>query len=156
MNKEKFLEYLSVYGADVKRWPEDMRFSASDFFQTTDKEIKRAIEEEASFEALLGADDPMPSVSIALEAQLLDLMPEPKIDGKAAIFSNLFKLTTPKWMTAGLISASLFGGVTVGYAQALEQVELEAVNSMLAYVSSEELSDLNSDEWLAIEEGGND
>ncbi len=153
MNKEQFLEYLEIYGADVKRWPEGVRSSAESFFRSEDLELKRAIKLESTFDSFLDDQADMPEISVALEAKLIDLMPMAGETKSAPSFIEKLKsFRASKWMAAGLISASLVGGASVGYAQAAEQAELSVVNSMLSYASADELSNLDTEQWLNVED----
>ncbi len=155
MNKDQFLGYLEVYGAELKRWPEDKRALASSFFQSKDEEILARIQEEADFDAILVSSDKQSPISVSLEAHLIELVPKANAS-RPSFLSRIRSLSAPKWASAGLISAALVGGLGVGYAQAAEQAELNAVSDMLAYASIEDLSELDTSTWLQSDEVGND
>lgn len=156
MNKDQFLGYLEVYGAELKRWPEDKRALASIFFQSKDEETIARIREEADFDAILVSSDMQSPISVSLEARLIELVPQKAGASNLSLWMRIKALSAPKWASAGLISAALVGGLGVGYAQAAEQAGLNAVSDMLAYASIEELSELDTSTWLQSDEVGND
>lgn len=148
MNKEKFFYYLEVYGANPKRWPDDIRALAADFFNSDDVEIVSAISAERALDGMLDSDLELDPISVSLEASLIDLVPSSNRPKKEKFWHRLAKLKASKWSTSGLIGAALMGGVGVGYAQAVEQAELNAVHTMLTFASAEEFSDLSDNEWF--------
>ncbi|MFC7290865.1 hypothetical protein [Hirschia litorea] len=156
MNKDEFLGYLEIYGANIACWPDDKRTLASPFFQSKDDDIRLRIQEEAEFEAVLNMSDVHEPIDMALEARLIDLVPHTATNNKLSVWGRLKALSAPKWASAGLISAALMSGVGVGYAQAAEQAELNAINDMLAYASVEELSELDSSAWSQLNGASDD
>ena len=60
MNSEQFAEYLSLYGSDINKWPEEIREKAFSVYRESE-ELKSLVEKEIQFESLMNnraVDDP--------------------------------------------------------------------------------------------------
>ena len=52
MDKQKFIDYLSIYGADLGKWPEEIRGDAQEALSSSPV-LREALEEEKLFEEAL-------------------------------------------------------------------------------------------------------
>ncbi len=147
MTKTEFLKQLEIYGSELKRWPEDKRVLAKAFLDSTDVDLQKRIADEASLDAFMSTANSLPEIDAELEAKLIDLVPVQSSNSQS-IFQRLSQSQPRKWLSAGLISISLLGGVSVGYAQATDEIELAAVEGMLGFVSLDEDSELSPTDWL--------
>lgn len=69
MDKNRFLEYIDIYGADLSAWPEDARPAASAALASS-PELAFILDEELRFEALLSASA-VEGPSPGLEARII-------------------------------------------------------------------------------------
>ena len=152
MTKEDFIESLEIYGANLERWPEDVSVLAAEFFESDDPDIVSAIRVEQTLDQMMDVDGELAPISVSLEASLIDLVPSKNKTPRFEIWKKFKKLKAPNWSVAGMVSASLIGGVSVGYAQAVEQAEFNAVYTMLTYASHDEYTDFNTNDWMDIGE----
>ena len=81
MNRERFLELLSAYGADMRRWPEAERTAAQAFAAGAGAEVAAELAEARALDAALDAVvEPMGSHDL-LAARILKQAPKPGAGG---------------------------------------------------------------------------
>lgn len=129
MNETRFMELLSVYGADLVRWPEEDRGSAAAFLEVAPHRIRDIWESERAFDHLLALERDSPA-SIALETQILSTAPARRAFVSAPTGRSLAGL--PRWATGGALAASLAVGFAAGYAGELSRPPEADYASMLA------------------------
>jgi len=114
MDKNKFLEYIDIYGADPGAWPEDVRPSAEAALASS-PELAFILGEELRFEALLSASavkEPSPG----LEARIISAAgakSRPSEEGPgflASIFSGI-----PLFVPRFALPLLLVLGIAAGY-----------------------------------------
>lgn len=116
MEKEKFMEYLSLYGADTESWPEGASTQAQDALSES-AELREALRAEREFEAALNLRRfEEPSAGLAgriIEAAALD----GKTSRKTSVFDKISSVfgALPIPRPAFAIPLLLFIGITAGY-----------------------------------------
>lgn len=115
MDKNRFLEYIDIYGADIGAWPEDARESAASTVGSS-PELAFILEDEFRFEALLSGsaiEDPSPG----LEARIVSAAsavkrpsPERGPGFLAGIFSGI-----PLFVPRFALPLLLVVGIAAGY-----------------------------------------
>lgn len=114
MNETRFMELIAAYGADLARWPEDVRGDADAFLEVAPHRVKDVWESERSFDRLLLLERDNPA-SVALEAQIISALPDRRNVRKPMRAAALWDV--PKWAAGGALAASLALGFAVGYAE---------------------------------------
>ncbi len=155
MTKQEFASLIQVYGADFSRWPEDMRAGAKSLLAAGDPDVVSAYGREKALDDVLDSDNTIPPVSIALEEKLLASAPSSAgVSHPPHIrFAGwLRQVTAPRWVSAGVISAALISGASVGYASGLADENRAAADSLLAYSVSENIGFLSDVQSELIEE----
>ena len=114
MNESRFMELIAAYGADLARWPEDVRGDAGAFLEVAPHRVKDVWESERTFDRLLLLERDSPS-SIALETQIISSAPDRRTVRKGPRVPALWDI--PKWAAGGAVAASLALGFAVGYAE---------------------------------------
>lgn len=114
MDKNRFLEYIDIYGADLGAWPEDVRPAARAALASS-PELALILDEELRFEALLSAsavEEPSPG----LEARIISAAggkspsPESGTGFLASIFSGI-----PLFVPRFALPLLLVLGIAAGY-----------------------------------------
>ena len=138
LDRDKMLELLAAYGADLSRWPEDFRDTAADFLNRADQALLDRFSEEEELDTFLSvADDPV--LPIALEEDLLREAPLPKSQGasKTGWLQGLLRPSAPRWAAVSGMALAMVFGAGAGYAGARSDAfEAEAVDAY-AYVASD-------------------
>lgn len=65
MDKQEFMDYLSIYGADLEKWPDGLRDDARAALSSSQK-LREALQEEKLFEQALnmrGFENPSPDLA---------------------------------------------------------------------------------------------
>lgn len=114
MNESRFMELMAAYGADLARWPEDVRGDAGAFLEVAPHRVKDVWESERTFDRLLLLERDSPA-SIALETQIISSAPDRRTVRKGPRVPALWDI--PKWAAGGALAASLALGFAVGYAE---------------------------------------
>lgn len=114
MNESRFMELMAAYGADLARWPEDVRGEAGAFLEVAPHRVKDVWESERTFDRLLLLERDSPA-SIALETQIISSAPDRRTVRKGPRVPALWDV--PKWAAGGALAASLALGFAVGYAE---------------------------------------
>ena len=115
MDKEKFIDYLSIYGADLGKWPEELREEARTALSSS-RELRDMLEEEKLFEEALNTreyEEPSP----ALARRIIDAAGEkPAPAGKSFfdILSSVFS-AIPLPRPALALPILLILGIAAGY-----------------------------------------
>ncbi|MCA9809205.1 MAG: hypothetical protein KC473_02620 [Candidatus Dadabacteria bacterium] len=113
MDKNRFLEYIDIYGADLSAWPEDARPAARAALASS-PELAFILDEELRFEALLSAsavEEPSPG----LEARIISAAggtasPDSGPGFLAGIFSGI-----PLFVPRFALPLLLVLGIAAGY-----------------------------------------
>ena len=113
MDKNRFLEYIDIYGADISAWPEDAGPAARAALASS-PELALILAEELRFEALLSAsavEEPSPG----LEARIISAAggkssPESGPGFLAGIFSGI-----PLFVPRFALPLLLVLGIAAGY-----------------------------------------
>lgn len=113
MNEARFMELLSAYGAELARWPEDVRDDAEAFLEIAPHRMKDIWESERAFDHLLALEKDAPA-SISLETRVLGASPDWR--GLPRPVGALAGWRMPQWLAGGAFAASLAFGFAVGYA----------------------------------------
>ncbi len=114
MDKNRFLEYIDIYGADITAWPEGVRESAAAAVESS-PELAFILEDEFRFEALLSGSA-IEKPSPGLEARIIAAAgpkrkaPERGTGFLAGIFSG-FPLFVPRFALPLLLVV----GIAAGY-----------------------------------------
>jgi ABC-type dipeptide/oligopeptide/nickel transport system permease subunit len=130
MTSERFLQILSAYGAEARRWPEAERDAATTYAERNPELIADALAQEAQLDALLGNAERKPSE--LLERRLLSRMPVP-----AGLAS---------WRAPVAAAAALLIGVCIGFASGAFTAPVDDPSAMYA----DAFSGLDEDwiDWL--------
>lgn len=138
LDRDKMLELLSAYGADLSRWPQDCQKTAADFLKQADQELLDQFNEEEALDTFLSvAADPV--VPIALEETLLRNAPLPTSKGssKSGWLRGLLRPSAPRWAAVSGMALAMVFGAGAGYAGARSDVyNAEAIDAY-AYVTSD-------------------
>jgi hypothetical protein len=115
MDKNRFLEYIDIYGADIGTWPEGARESAASAVELS-PELALVLEDEFRFEALLSGsaiEEPSPG----LEARIISVAsgakrrsPERSPGFLAGLFSGI-----PLFVPRFALPLLLVVGIAAGY-----------------------------------------
>ena len=152
LTQARFLECLTIYGADISRWPIEVQSEAQNMLSTADDALRAAYDAELEFDLSLAPAGENAPLSIDFETALLASAPLPGALQKPTHWlASLIDLKTPRWASAGLVSACLMGGLGVGYSAAQSEQELASLDATLEYVTLS-AQDLLSDLDLEIDE----
>lgn len=115
MNKEKFLEYLSIYGTDLDTWPEDIKEAAAQAVRSSD-ELAQAFKAEKEFEQSLMAREFQNSSPDLSERIISNTLPADEPQSKSLIesvkdFFSILPLPSP----AIALPVILVIGIVAGY-----------------------------------------
>ena len=138
MTEKEFLRLLEVYGSDLQRWPESVRAAAQAALDSGSPALASARQREAALDDFLQPALMDPEVSVALEESLLALAPVPKSAGKGA-FDWLRRLRAPRWASASVMAACLFGGVGAGYASTAGEAGEVTASSVIGYYAASDV-----------------
>ncbi|MBU6319206.1 MAG: hypothetical protein KGS00_06095 [Alphaproteobacteria bacterium] len=108
MTEERFLERLSVYGADLSRWPQDEREAARRCLEAGSHRLRDLWESEGMFDALL-QEATCPPASEALVRRVSGSFRAPAQRRSGSLLSR-----SGGWRTGGAIAASLLFGLIAG------------------------------------------
>ncbi len=114
MNESRFMELMAAYGADLARWPDDVRGDAGAFLEVAPHRVKDVWESERTFDRLLLLERDSPA-SIALETRIISSAPDRRMVRRGPRVPALWDI--PKWAAGGALAASLALGFAVGYAE---------------------------------------
>jgi hypothetical protein len=114
MNESRFMELLAAYGANLARWPDDVRGDVDAFLEVAPHRVRDVWESERSFDHLLLLERDSPA-SIELEAQIIAASPDRRKVASSMRMADLWDV--PKWLAGGALAASLALGFAVGYAE---------------------------------------
>lgn len=113
MDKNRFLEYIDIYGADLGAWPEDVRPAARAALASS-PELALILDEELRFEALLSAsavEEPSPGLGARIiSAAGGTASPESGPGFLASIFSGI-----PLFVPRFALPLLLVLGIAAGY-----------------------------------------
>jgi len=115
MDKNRFLEYIDIYGADITAWPEGVRESAAAAVESS-PELAFILEDEFRFEALLSGsaiEEPSPG----LEARIVSAASGPKhkaSDRAPGFFAGIFS-GWPLFVPRFALPLLLVVGIAAGY-----------------------------------------
>ena len=91
MNTAEFITLTEVYGADIQRWPLEYRMSANEVVKLDLPEVKYALEQAASLDALFDNDTLRNKPNLQADRLLFDRIvasaPKPKTNFKQAWMS---------------------------------------------------------------------
>lgn len=118
MTEERFIERLSVYGANLSRWPQDEREAARRHLETGSHRLRDLWESEGMFDALL-QDASCPPASEALVRRVSASFRAPDRRQSLSVLSR-----SGGWRTGGAIAACLLFGLVAG--GVLEALIIEA------------------------------
>lgn len=111
MTTEDFSQLAKIYGADIKRWPEEHRSMIGDLAATQFTTMRQILDEESALDALLNQDSIAPS-NQALIDSIIQGAPQASLVKNQTYFwqdsrwiSNLFK-------TIGFTGIGLAGALT--------------------------------------------
>jgi hypothetical protein len=121
MTEAKFVELLAIYGADLARWPEAQRATASMMLETGPHRIKDLWESERTFDRLLALEADGPA-SIGLETRILAHAPRPPRPARSG--TRTLWGSRAQW-AAGALGTCLALGFAAGYAAEPAGVEQE-------------------------------
>jgi hypothetical protein len=153
MKKETFMQLLQSYGSDFARWPSNVREDAQAFLADADPAIRACFDREVELDAFISSAGANPQISVALEEKLIASAPYPITSKQPLDLLNWIKgFGASRLASAGLICASLLGGVSVGYAQNVTSDDILEADSLLYYVSHQNSEASFASEWQSGEE----
>ena len=115
MDKNRFLEYIDIYGADITAWPEGVRESAAAAVESSPG-LAFILEDEFRFEALLSGsaiEDPSPGLEARIVSAASDVKRPSPARGTgflAGIFSGI-----PLFVPRFALPLLLVVGIAAGY-----------------------------------------
>jgi hypothetical protein len=115
MDKKKFIDYLSIYGADLGKWPEGLRESAHAALSSS-RELLEALEEEKLFEEALNMrefEEPSPDLARRI-IYAAEQKPAPVRKSFTYILSSVFS-AIPLPRPALALPLLLILGIAAGY-----------------------------------------
>jgi len=115
MDKEKFIDYLSIYGADLGKWPEELREEAHTALSSS-RELRDTLEEEKLFEEALNTreyEEPSPD----LARRIIDAAGEKPAPARKSFFDILSSVFSaiPLPRPALALPILLVLGIAAGY-----------------------------------------
>lgn len=132
MTIEEFSRYLDVYGADLERWPADLRDAAHPVMARPAG--RSALQAAQAFEALLADSLPAPP-EMGLKARILGRLAEMRSPTSASAGWPAW-LTPARWRPlAATAVAPLALGFVLGFAWPIEEDGFEDAVSALAFSS---------------------
>jgi hypothetical protein len=78
MTTEDFSQLTKIYGADIKRWPEEHHPLIADLVATQFTALRQILDEELTLDALLNQDDVAPASQALLES-IMESSPQAKL-----------------------------------------------------------------------------
>lgn len=115
MDKQKFIDYLSIYGADLGKWPEGLREDAHAALSSS-RELRDTLEEEKLFEEALNMreyEEPTPD----LASRIIDAAEEKPAPARKSfidVLSSVFS-AIPLPRPALALPLLLVLGIAAGY-----------------------------------------
>ncbi len=133
MDKNEFLEYLEIYGADLGRWPGELREEAERACSSS-AELRQALEEERRFEEALNRrsfEEPSPD----LERRIIDAAapkPERARNSVLGLLSSIFSgfhlprpaIALPLLLVLGMAAGYLYANYVEQQNQGVQLAEL--------------------------------
>ena len=139
MTREKMLELLAAYGANLARWPQTYQSAANQYLDTADQALLDQFAEEERLDDILAgaAADPMPT--IALEEALLRDAPLPKSHAASSSgggwLKGLLQPSAPRWAAVSGMALAMVFGAGAGYAGARNDADSVAAVEAYAYAA---------------------
>lgn len=133
MDKKEFLDNLSVYGADLGKWPDGLREDAKELLSSS-PELKEALEEEKLFEQALnmrGFEEPTPNFARRI-IDAAELKPAPARSSFLDLLSSIFSviplprpaLALPILLVLGIAAGYLYANYTEKDTNGMQLAEL--------------------------------
>lgn len=136
MDRTRFLVLLDIYGAQIDKWPSEVRVSARLFLESADQDVLSRMEDERDFDDFLAPASGPADVSVGLEERLIALAPSPSDVRRSTRRLGWISWTTPRWASAMIVGGCLIGGAGAGYAATSAETHDLAAADMLYFAAS--------------------
>jgi len=111
MTTEDFSQLAKIYGADIKRWPEEHRPMIGDLATTQFTTMRKILDEELALDALLNQDSIVPA-SQALLDSIMQSAPQTKLAKRQAYFWQNSDWLSNAFKALGFTGIGLAGALT--------------------------------------------